>query len=79
MGATCTENGTAAYDYCSVCKKKFVDGVEKSDAELVIPATGEHVYDDENDMICNTPNCGHDRAEEEGQTPQDPEWTPAIK
>ena len=35
--ADCTHAGTLAHDYCSVCNKNFIDGVEKSDEQLTIP------------------------------------------
>ena len=38
--ATCTVNGVKAHQHCSVCNKNFIDGAEKSDSELKIPATG---------------------------------------
>ena len=78
VDATCIGTGKLAHDHCSVCNKDFIDGVEKSDADLTIAATGEHVYDDENDMTCNTPGCTNDRTPE-GTTPDDPEWTPPVK
>ena len=38
--ATCTVDGVKAHQHCSVCNKNFIDGAEKSDSELKIPATG---------------------------------------
>ena len=35
---TCTADGVKAHDHCSVCNKDFVDGVEKTAADLKIPA-----------------------------------------
>ena len=36
--ATCTENGTKAHQECAICGKLFVDGVEVTEADLVIVA-----------------------------------------
>lgn len=35
--ADCTHTGTLAHDHCSVCDKNFIDGVEKSNEQLIIP------------------------------------------
>ena len=35
---TCASDGVKAHDHCSVCGKDFVDGAEKSAADLKIPA-----------------------------------------
>ena len=39
--ATATTDGVKAHQHCTVCEKNFIDGVEKTDAELKIPATGD--------------------------------------
>ncbi|MDE7372664.1 MAG: leucine-rich repeat domain-containing protein [Clostridia bacterium] len=39
--ASCTENGVLlAHEHCSRCNKNFIDGVEKTDTELIAPASG---------------------------------------
>ena len=38
VAATCTTDGMEAHDKCSVCGKLFVNGVEKTEAELKIAA-----------------------------------------
>ena len=35
--ADCTNTGTLAHEHCSVCDKNFIDGVEKSNEQLIIP------------------------------------------
>ena len=40
----CTHTGTLAHDHCSVCDKNFIDGVEKSDEQLIIPVGDCYFY-----------------------------------
>ena len=42
--ATCEEAGNVAYDVCEECGKMYIDGVEVTAADVVIPALG-HAYD----------------------------------
>ena len=41
VSASCNAEGTLAHDLCTACNKIFIDGVEKTAADLVIPKT-EH-------------------------------------
>ena len=49
---TCTEDGLTDGEKCSVCGEILT-------AQEVIPATGEHVYDNDTDTDCN--DCGYVR------------------
>jgi len=49
LAPTCSENGLNRY-HCSLCGEPYME---------VIPATGEHVYDDDADPDCNV--CGAER------------------
>lgn len=42
VSASCEEEGVIEHDRCTACNKLFIDGVEKTAEELVIPKT-EHV------------------------------------
>lgn len=42
--ADCTHTGTLAHDHCSVCDKNFIDGVEKSNEQLIIPVGDCYFY-----------------------------------
>lgn len=42
--ADCTNTGTLAHDHCSVCDKNFIDGVEQSDEQLIIPVGDCYFY-----------------------------------
>ena len=60
--ATCAENGNLAYWYCDVCGFAWLDAECTMNTNLkavVLPATGEHTYDDEYDADCNV--CGEVR------------------
>ena len=60
--ATCAENGNLAYWYCDVCGFAWLDAECTLNTNLravVLPATGEHTYDDEYDADCNV--CGETR------------------
>lgn len=37
---TCSEDGILAHEHCTVCGKNFIDGVEKTDAEMRVEALG---------------------------------------
>ena len=57
--ATCTENGNIAYWYCETCGQAWLDEACTLNTNLkavVLPATGEHTYDNEYDVDCN--DCG---------------------
>ncbi|MDE6200332.1 MAG: hypothetical protein K2M47_00420, partial [Clostridiales bacterium] len=51
---TCTTDGVLAHDHCSVCNKDFIDGVEKSAAELKIPASHNLTFVDIQNKTCTT-------------------------
>ena len=56
---TCAENGNIEYWYCDVCGAAWLNAECNRNTNLravVLPATGEHVYDDEYDADCNV--CG---------------------
>lgn len=58
VAATCVENGSKAYEYCSACEKYYIDGTEVSAEQLAdevtIPATGEHEFNDKgNCTMCD--------------------------
>ena len=53
--ATCTENGVKAHQVCSVCGKLYIDGVEVTEADLVIAAghtPGEVVIENATEGTC---------------------------
>ena len=57
--ATCTENGNIEYWYCNVCGAAWLNAECTLNTNLravILPATGEHTYDDEYDADCNV--CG---------------------
>ncbi len=60
--ATCTENGVKAHQKCSLCGKLYVDGVEVTEADLVIEAghtEGEVKIENEKAATC-TEEGSHD-------------------
>ena len=61
--ATCTENGNIAYYTCEHCggcwDNANATGMPLNKRMIVIPAAGEHSYDDDFDVDCN--NCGETR------------------
>ena len=60
--ATCAANGNIEYWYCDVCGFAWLDAECTLNTNLravVLPATGEHTYDDEYDADCNV--CGETR------------------
>ncbi|MBR2320180.1 MAG: hypothetical protein IKA50_05305, partial [Clostridia bacterium] len=53
--ATCAENGNLEYWYCDVCGMAWLDAdciMNTNLRALVLPATGDHTYDDEYDADC---------------------------
>jgi hypothetical protein len=57
--ATCAENGNIEYWYCDVCGMAWLNAectLNTNLRAIVLPATGEHTYDDEYDADCNV--CG---------------------
>ncbi|MBQ7088631.1 MAG: dockerin type I repeat-containing protein [Clostridia bacterium] len=57
--ATCAANGNIEYWYCDVCGMAWLDAdcIQNTNLRaVVLPATGEHTYDDEYDADCNV--CG---------------------
>ena len=57
--ATCAENGNIEYWFCDVCGAAWLNAECTLNTNLravVLPATGEHTYDDEYDADCNV--CG---------------------
>ena len=55
--ATCTEDGVKAHQKCAVCGKLYIDGVEVTEEELVIPAAhtpAEPVKENEVAATCTT-------------------------
>ena len=64
--ATCTANGNIEYWYCDVCGYAWLNAectMNTNQMAIVLPATGEHTYDDEYDADCNV--CGDIREVEE--------------
>ena len=61
--ATCSENGNIAYYTCEHCNgcwdNEAGTGMPLNKRMIVIPATGEHVYDSDKDYTCN--QCGQIR------------------
>ena len=60
--ATCSQNGNIAYWYCSDCGYVWADEAltqQTNRMNIVVPATGEHTYDDDYDADCNV--CGETR------------------
>jgi len=60
--ATCATNGNIEYWFCDVCGFAWLDAECTLNTNLravVLPATGEHTYDDEYDADCNV--CGEVR------------------
>jgi|GEM_PF-4632840 len=57
VAATCVHDGMVAHKHCPVCGGDFDDEFNAIDA--VIPATGQHVYDNDCDPVCNA--CGTER------------------
>lgn len=50
---TCGAEGYKAHMECTLCHKSFIDGEEVSKDSIVIPATKEHVYDENGaDNVC---------------------------
>ncbi len=57
--ATCFENGNIEYWYCDVCGAAWLDAeciMNTNLRAVVLPAIGEHTYDDDYDADCNV--CG---------------------
>jgi len=52
--ALCYKDGHTGNIHCSVCDDVLIAG-------SVIPATGNHVYTNACDTVCNTPGCGFTR------------------
>ena len=66
--ATCAANGNIEYWYCDVCGMAWLNAECTMNTNLravVLPATGEHTYDDEYDADCNV--CGDIR-----EVPEEP-------
>ena len=62
VAATCGANGNIEYWYCDVCGMAWLDAdcIQNTNLRaVVLPATGEHTYDDEYDADCNV--CGEIR------------------
>ena len=62
VAATCAANGNIEYWYCDVCGMAWLDAdcIQNTNLRaVVLPATGEHTYDDEYDADCNV--CGEIR------------------
>ena len=60
--ATCKDNGNIAYWYCSDCGSAWADEActqVTNRFNVIVPATGEHTYDDDFDTDCNV--CGEIR------------------
>jgi len=59
---TCAENGNIEHWYCDICGQAWLDELCHLNTNLravVLPATGEHTYDDAFDADCNV--CGEIR------------------
>ena len=57
--STCTAEGNIEYWYCDICGAAWLDAECTLNTNLkavILPATGEHTYDDEYDADCNV--CG---------------------
>ena len=54
---TCVDDGNIAYEKCTRCGLILVDGVEKTEDDVIIPATGEHkwLHLDAEPATCTTP------------------------
>ena len=60
--ATCVANGNIEYWYCDVCGMAWLDAdciMNTNLRAVVLPATGEHTYDNDQDADCNV--CGETR------------------
>ena len=60
--ATCGANGNIEHWYCDICGMAWLDAnciMNTNLRAVVLPATGEHTYDDEYDADCNV--CGAER------------------
>ena len=64
--ATCSENGNIEYwtcEHCGVCwDNENATGMPLNRMMVIVPATGEHTYDDDMDVDCNV--CGDIRVVE---------------
>ena len=66
VAPTCTTMGNIEFWYCEVCGQAWLDAECTLNTNMMavkLPATGEHVYDDEYDADCN--ECGEEREVEE--------------
>ena len=62
VAATCAANGNIEYWYCDVCGMAWLDAdciMNTNLRAVVLPATGEHTYDNDQDADCNV--CGETR------------------
>lgn len=83
---TCTATGVAAHDMCRICGKLFVGGVEKTMADLVIPAYHDQLKADKTklnckntSMVCDKADCDEVIRIDINQAHDFGDWNPARK
>lgn len=83
---TCTATGVAAHDMCRICGKLFVSGVEKTMADLVIPAYHDQLKADKTklnckntSMVCDKTDCEEVIRIDINQAHDFGAWNPARK